>query len=377
MAAGPMVKADTFTPTNIVVADLNKYKFADGVGVGEAVSFVYAQAQAFNENRLSNREVAVIADLICAPPTSEQEIRFTNGQVTWENATEFGQPNYQHLTTAGAVVIPEAKTANIGLSWEAMRRIRSDDWMATVARFLDGAADQKRQSLLKTVLIATTARVHPGGTSVSPSWVGGGSQNYVPPTRNGVSFSSDDHLDDNQADSDAGRLAAFKACLANINEHGYYSEAGAPIILLHGPATLADVQAVSGYAANQQSFVNYAPGGTTNYASIPAADASVFHGVWTNGGVWCCQIGGIPDNYFCMVKSFGNRNPMNPVQEWQPEDLGGQLILKGLDLTPPEHQAPIQNFWGHLEYGYGVKDPAAGAVSLIGGGGNYTDPTIT
>lgn len=377
MAAGPAIKADLTSVTNVVLADLNKYRFADGVGAGEAVAFVREQAAAFNAGRMSNREVAIVMDLICAPPATDQEIYFANGDIAWENATEFGQPNYQRLTRAGAVVIPEQKTANIGLTWEAMRRIKSDDWIATVARFLDGAASVKRKALLETIFTVTTARVYPGGTAASPSWVGGGSQNYVPPTRNGVSFTSDDHVDDNQADSDAGRLAAFKAMLANINEHGYYSEQGAPIILLHGPDTLADVIAVTGYAANQQAFVNYAPGSTTSYAAVPQADAAVFHGVWTNGGVWCVQIGGITDNYFGMVKSFGSRNPMNPIKEWQPEDLTGQLILKGLDPNPPEHVAPIQNFWGHLEFGFGVQDPAAGAVSLIGGGGTYTDMTAT
>lgn len=377
MAAGPLLKVDTHTPSNVVIADLNKYKFADGVGAGEAVSYVYQQAQAFNENRIANREVAAVLNLLCAPPVNTQEIYFTNGDIEWTNTTENGTPNLQHLTRAGAVVIPEAKDARIGATWEAMRRITSDDWMATVGRWLDGAASVKRKSLLETIGIATTARVHPGGTSASPSWVGGGSQNYVPPTRNGVSFTSDDHIDDNQADSAAGRLAAFTAMLANLNEHGYYSQAGAPILLLHGPATKADVLAVTGYTANQQAFVNYAPGGTTNYASLPGVDPGVFHGVWANGGVWCCEIGGIPDNYFFMVKSFGVRSPLNPIQEWVPEDIGASLYLKNLDLTPPEGVSPIQDFWGYLQYGYGVKDPAAGCVSLIGGGGTYTDPTIT
>jgi hypothetical protein len=372
-----MIQADLAVPSNVVLNDLNKYTFADGVGAGEAVGYVYQQVQNFNQNRIANREVAMVMDMLCTPPDTEQVISFVNGTITWQNATEVGKPDMQHLTTAGAVVIPEQKTANVGLTWEAMRRIKSDEWIATVGRFLDGAVSAKRKSFLDAIGIATTARVHPGGTSASPSWVGGGSQNYVPPDRNGISFAADDHIDDNQADSDAGRLAAFTALRDNLWEHGYFSEAGAPIILLHGTATLADVKAVSGYTARKMEFVDYAPGGTTNYANLNMADLVAFHGVWSNGGVWCVQIGGIPDNYFYMVKSFGSRNPMNPVKEWMPADLGAQLVLKGLDLTPPEHVAPIQNFWGHLEYGFGIQDPAAGSVSLIGGGGTYTDPTNT
>lgn len=378
MALGTWQKSDTAPPSNIDLRDLERFTFADGVSLREAWTFAQTAASAFNDNRIANAEVALVLDLLCAPPSPDQEIRYINGSVDWHNASEFGTPEFQRVSTAGAVVIPEAKTAALGVTWEGLRRTRSEDFIAAFGRFLDGAASVKRKSLLETIFTATTARVHPSGNgSKSPSWVGGGSQNYVPPTRNGVSFAADDHIDDNQADSDAGRLAAFKAMRDNLWEHGYYSEDGAPIILLHGPLTLADVKGVSGYVARKQAFIEYAPGGTTSYAANLGVDPFTFHGVWADGGVWCVQIGGIPDNYFAMVKSFGSRNPMNPIKTWVPQDIGGSLILRGLDPNPPEYASPIEKLVGHLEYGFGVQLPDAGAVSLIGGGGTYTDPTIT
>lgn len=378
MALGPWSYSDTAVPSNINLADIERYAFSDGVSVAEAVAYAYDQARAFNDNRMGNRAVALLLDLLCAPPTNDQMINYYNGSVEWHDDTEYGDEQIQRVSKAGAVCIPREKTAKIGMSWRSLRKSTSDDFVAMVGRWLDGAASAKRADLLQTTGIATTARTHPSGNgSASPSWIGGGSQNYVPPDYNGISFSSDDHIDDNQADSAAGRLAAFKAMRNNLWEHGYYSEPGAPIMILHGPDTLSDIQGVTGYSARKQPFVDYAPGGTTTYGDIPEVDVSTFHGVWTTGGCWCVQVGGIPDNYFFMVKSFGMRSPLNPVQQWVPEDIGASLIMKNLNLSPPENVSPIETLEGFLSWGFGVRDPAAGCVSLIAGSGTYTDPTIT
>jgi hypothetical protein len=368
-------------PDNIELEDLDKrYRFADGVGMGTALRDVYDSLTAINAGTSNlNREAVLVEEFLCTPVQSRQEIYFRSGDFTWSDSiqTEYSEPDMQHRTRAGAVVLPFEREAQLGLTWKASREITADEWMADISQFWEGGLSAKRQQLLECIGTATAARVHPGGSgSLSPGVIGGADQDWVPPTRNGVSFAADDHIDDNQADSAAGRLAALTALRDNLWEHGYYSEAGAPIIILHGPATLADIKAVSGYTARQQPFINYAPGSTTSYASLTEADVATFHGVWEPGGAWCVQIGGIPDNYFWMVKSFGRRSPANPILQWGPADVP-QFILMGLDPNVGYGRTPIERLTGRLEAGFGWQRPDAGSISLIGGGGTYTDPTVT
>lgn len=373
MAHGTGNLAQLATPTGIDLEVLNRYTFADGVGLGEVVGFAQQMVVDFAAFNWPNHpQVAALIPLITSL-SADQDIRFNTGTVTWEDVGEDSTPGTQHIGAAGGMCEVVTKAAALGYTWDALRRVRSDEVVDAFAAARDGAVEVIRKAVLARIFKQGSTNFE--GSAFSYGWVGGTGQSFVSPTYDGVTFASDDHYKDNgdagYADSAAGRRSLFGDMGKAVWEHGHLSVPGAPTFLLHGPATRADVTADAQYLAAEQAFVNYE---TTQRAAALA----IGHGVLKDVGWITAEIGGIPDNYFAGVKSFGAGNSLNPVRLWYPPDLGFGIILMNLDPNPPMNVSPVAKLEMRLQIGVGIQRPDAGTAGQIGGGAaDYAEPTIT
>lgn len=383
MALGARDTRDLATPTNVDLEALNAYRTADGIGLGELQGLVQAGLTQFNGLAWGDafaKFVEVFRYLRSPKQTaSEAEIKYRLGNVTANDYTETGQEPLQRRSDAGAMVKTYKKTNAIGYTLQDLRRETAASILSDIGAQCDGMKEAVRQAFLNRIFASVTA-LTVGTSGKSPGWVApsgtyaSASQTYVSPNYNGTEFAAATHNHlDRQADDAAGRRAGFANFKTRILEHGYESVPGGPIMLLHGPLTTADVAADVNYVGRGNAdFIRYAS--TTTLAEVPAW----VHGILSDSRAWCVEMGGIPDNYFAAVKSFGVDAVDNPVIWWEPEDAAFRgLTLLGIDPNPPQGFSPWQRVQLYLEFGHAIARPDAGAVLRIAGSGNYTDPTIS
>lgn len=361
---------------NVDLAVLNTYRTHDKIGLGELSQDIDSGLQAFDSLQWGQAYAAVTAvmALICSRAMGEEQaaIRYDIGSIDAHDRTEQGQEPAQKLGEADAMVKRYDKVNKIGFTKDSLRLVTADRVLTTIGRAINGHKEQARKALLTHIF--TAANAISVGSGKCPSWCGGGSQNYVPANFNGKDFSSShtSHLG-RQADSADGRRAGFAAFKTSLEEHGYRSVAGSPTLVLHGEDTAGDVATDAKYVARGNTdFLRLAS--TTSIAEVPYW----VHGILSDSNAWCVQIGGIPDNFFAAVHSFGEWSPLNPVTWWAPADASWQgLRVSGIDPSPPTGMTPWERLELAFEWGMGVQQPDAGAVLKIAASGDYTDPTLS
>lgn len=374
MALGYLSLADLGVPAEIQ-AMLANHRFTDGVSIEFVLQNMTAGLNAFNTGNSGSPGSDALARLLTTPASIDPGITYSGGSLTTRDATEYGAEPVQRIDKHQAVVIPVGREGAIGFSFDAMRVTDSQHAITTNRRLLEAFGSDRRKAILRTVFTQATVRTTAEGAR-SPGWVGADGQAYVPPEYEGRTFATDNHVLATATDTAAGRRALFADMAARLWEHGLYSTPGAPLILIHGPATLADVQADAKYVSRQQQYVQYASGAQTNYAAL--ADnlpMDLFHGVLQDSGAWVVNIGGVPDNYFAMVKSYGERSSMNALKTWSPDDLANGFALLDVTSPLPGTYAKRNDFTVRYEAGYGVAVPEMGVVGMVGGA-SYVDPAI-
>ena len=374
MALGYLSLADLGVPAEIQ-AMLANHRFTDGISIEFVLQNMVAGLNSFNAGNSGSPGSDALARLLTTPASADSKIEYIGGSLRTRDATEYGAEPAQHTDKLSGVVIPVGREGAIGFSFDAMRSTDSQHAITTNRRLLEAFGSDRRKAILRTVFTQATVRKTAEGAR-SPGWVGADDQLYIPPEYEGRTFDTDNHVLATATDTAAGRRALFASMTARLWEHGLYSSSRAPLILIHGPATLEDVQADAKYAPRQQANVQYAPGAQTNYADLSSdLPMDLFHGVLVDSGAWCVNVGGVPDNYFALVKSYGERSGMNPIKTWSPADLANGFALLDVTSPPAGTKSKRNDFTVRYESGYGVMTPEAGVVGMVGGA-TYVDPAI-
>lgn len=387
MSAGILTTAHTGIPDNVDLSKLNVYTTREGVGYGTVLGFAREAARQFGGLVWPGQEeMASIVSYLVAPAPDDQ-LRWRIGDLTAQRVTADmqGEVIRQHRERAGSQVPDYRAVVPLGAyTWETTRPGRNalgrDEVESDVVAAQEALANDLWAELLRAVITKAGRDVIGSTTGQAVGWVGGTDQDYQPGRRKGTSYSGHQHYltHNDYADSANGRRALFAALAATVEEHGRRHSQGAPLLLLHGGASKADVQADAQYGA--PTVVGVTPGSAT----AAVTDVPLWaHGKLNDSGAWCVDVGTLlPKHYYVMAKSYGALNPRNPIRLYYPPDIGFGPVLVDLRTRYPVDQNTVQdaglllNLAVWLQYGLAVAEPEAGAAGLIGGAGSWTDPTI-
>lgn len=378
--------AHTGIPDNVDLAALNQFLTRDGVGYGETLGFAAPAARRFGAfDWPGNEEMATIMTYLVSP-SPDFAFRWRHGEVeaTRLRKDHTGTIDWQRRLIADSQV-PEVRvaTAMPAYTWETTRggpqAYSRSEVESDVLRAFEPMALDVWKEAIRAVLTKAGRAVIGSSTGKGVGWIGGTDQDVTKPRKKGVDASSDNHYltHNDYADSANGRRALFAEMYRLLDvEHS----AGAPLLLLHGRATLADVRADTQYA--KPTVAGITPGGGST-ASVVTDVPTWAHGKLLDSGAWCVDMGSaLPDDYYAMVKSYGPLNERNPLRLAYPQDLGFGPILFDqrswypVDQNTPQNAELLLNLAFQLIYGVAVKEPAQGVAGLIGGAGTWTEPTI-
>src|SRR3990167_5058178 len=134
--------------SNVDLAELDKYRTADGVGLGELGTLVQAGLTAFNGFQWGTA-YAKIAELIamtCARKRgpSGALIHYSTGNIAANDETETGDEAVQRTGDADAMVKVYKKTNRIGYTLQDLRRVTSERVPSDIGRAIDGHKEALR-----------------------------------------------------------------------------------------------------------------------------------------------------------------------------------------------------------------------------------------
>ncbi len=379
--------AHTGIPDNVDLTALNQFLTRDGVGYGETLGFAAPAARRFGAfDWPDNPEMATILQYLVAM-SPDFSFRWRQGEVEAQRLRKdhMGRIDWQRRSIAGSQV-PEVRIAAPmpAYTWDDTRggpqAMSRSEVESDVLRAFEPLANDLWKEMIRAIVLKAGRAIIGSSTGLGVGWIGGTDQDVVKPRKKATDLSSDTHYltDAAYADTADGRRALFAEQYRLLDvEHS----AGAPLLLLHGRASLADVKLDAQYT--EPVAAGIAPGGGST-ASVVTDVPSWAHGKLADSGAWCVDLGSaLPKHYYVMVKSYGPLNERNPLRLAYPQDLGFGPILFDqrtwypVDQNTPQNAELLLNLAFMLLYGIAVKEPAAGVAGLIGGAGAWNEATIS
>jgi len=234
-----------------------------------------------------------------------------------------------------------------------------------VRALIERAGNTWKKRILNRLFSSAAETLGSSGKSVPFADGGTADPGYVPPSNDGRSFLYTHNHFGRAADDAAGRLAAVKAMVAHLQEHGHQ----APFDLVVPEVDAADWVGVTGFKYPERAYLNTA--GVETRALVPDDQ---FLGIIDVERGWARVVlePRLPTNYAGMFKPMGYGSPSNPLAVRYEE--GFPL---GLTMVATPNQFPLQDAIAYFTFGVGVANRTAGTAYYFAASGDYTDPTIS
>lgn len=299
-------------------------------------------------------------------PTTELGVQYPVGGESEDlpEVTEYGQPDPIYGDFTGHMIPMKDYGGALGWTYLAMRRMAFSRYVLDIRRLIERSENTWQRKLLTRLFSSAAETV--GATGVSAPFADGGTADasFIPPTYNGKTFLATHSHFTRQTDDAAGRLAAIKAMILNLIEHGYTS----PFDLVIPEVDATDWAAVTGFKYPERGYL------TTQGVEVRALiDENEYLGLIETDRGWARVRleTRLPANYAGLFKPFGYGSPNNPLAVRYEE--GFPL---GLSMVATPSQFPLQDAIAYFTFGAGVANRLAGAAAYFAAAGNYVNPTI-
>lgn len=347
-------------PSNWDLAYMQQWSTANGVTFDRLVANIGAALSLFNRSL----SAGYWGQYYYA--TTEMKAEYPVGGESAElpRVTEYGQPDPIHGELTGHMIPMHDYGGALGWTYLAMRRMSDARYELDVRRLIERSMNTWQRRLLTRLFSSAAETVGSTGKSVPFADGGVADAEYVPPSYEGRVFNSSHTHFLRHTDDAAGRLAAVKAMILHLVEHGYTS----PFDLVVPEVDAADWAAVTGFKYPERAILS-----TAGVEVRSLVDPELYLGVIETERGWCRVKlePRLPTDYAGMFKPMGNGSPDNPLVVRY--ESGFPL---GLSLVATPNQFPLQDAIAYFTFGVGVANRVAGVCTRFAASGSYTDPTI-
>lgn len=354
------------------------YVTADGVDLNALWSEAQAALAVWNQAR------SKLVSLLTFPVTNAVESVPQVGEATFEEASEFGEPQGERLKLGYFQLGFDFKDYDRAtrFTWKALRDMDSRQVTAVNNALLQADERLVFRKVMEAIFDNNnrTADIRNFAYNVYPLYNGDGT---IPPAYGSTTFTSthNHYMASGNTTIDSGDL---EAAYNNIAEHGYSIENGTTIVCLMPRALMQVVRTFKAGVANNN-------GATALYDFIPSANqpaqwvsspqgllGSLPPAQWNGlkvggsyGDILLIEHPFIPANYLLMFGSGGDGNLQNLVgfREHANPAYRGLRILPGNDQRYPL----IESYYSRA-FGTGVRQ-RGGAVVMQITSGSYAIPT--
>jgi hypothetical protein len=373
MAQGYQSTADILVSNGIDLELLRRETLRGGATVGDYVALFALGLDAYNsEFSLGLQKIGTVIGLLSGP-TAQREVRKSLGSHARGINVEYVEADPQKVGATSWLIGDHVLDQRIGATWQFLKNAAPRDIRENITAMFAALRDSERYYFLTRLFRAADEAV---GSGLSIGVMGNSSLDpaFYPPAWNGVSFDDTHTHLFRKADSADGIRAFFRDGYKTLREHGLESGQMEPLVLLHSPEDLDDIQEDAQYeaASDSQWWINY---GATERSQVGDL-ATVAHGVIKDIGAVCIDIGGIPTKYMALVKSFGLNNDSNPVARYFDDLDGDRAIPTDINAGVAPRQV-LTDLGVTKTTGYGMYNPVGAALCLLAAEGNYVDPTIS
>ena len=366
--AGPNSLTNVVIPATWDAATLTAHSLRDGTTLASLLGNINAGLQVA-QAEIANGPLAGLMYM-----TDQRTVEYGVGSSkTFEDHTEFAQPDSQRAETTGHMLPLSKKDHKLGWTMDFLEDVRTPRILADVAGSIQAYKDVVEKSALTRLFKLTGdsgKKNGLGASGVSVPFADGGTADstYIPTQRMdraGVFANSHTHF----LRISGITQANVETAATHLWEHGH----DAPYDLLASESDIAawtTVANVTGYVARDRGLVSF--GTNVSVANVSEQYQGVIN---TNRGpvrLWTSAR--IPTTYWSLYKSYGQNDPRNPLyMAFDPlYGMGPKLFVENVSRHPLAG-AIIQ-----VKYGIGVgEDRTAAVLVLNAGSGNYTTPAIS
>lgn len=342
--------------------ELKKFELRDGVTAAQVAAeanFALAtlNAELYNDPLYS---------LLIGEFTDQMEVEYRVGSSnTMERHTEYSTPNAQRGATEGHMLPISAWDYGMGWTWDYLRKARSTQLQADIAASVQAVKNRYRIEILTRLFKRgddSGAALGLGTSGLSPGFATAAAStgvDYIPPNYGGITFTSD-HEHYVGISGGAFTTAVFQDARTELKEHGLMP----PYEFIIGLSDESTVAGLTGFAPVPERLVRYSA--NTELANF---DMEENMGVYSIGAidefrVWV--VPGVPQYYGFGWKSFGARNPRNPLSVRVDKGETRPVVRLFPDPQNGSPTHPLQFGMLFLEFGVGVgKDRTNGTPRYV------------
>ena len=345
-------------------AYLTKLALAEGTTYEELLTDI-TSALSMQNAALMNDPLLGSLCSVTTDASMEYRVGVSNG---FEDHTEYGRPDAKRAGTTGTMIPLYEKDRGLEFTWDFLKKARRVQIDANIGSAMQDLTNLYGKMALERLFKSTYTTVGSSGKAVPVADGGTADAAYVPwndPARAAAFAYTHTHL----LRQNGITQATLETAIAHLWEHGY----DAPFTLLISQtdtASWANTTNVTGYVKKANTLIRY--GTQTDLATV---DQQYIAAIETSayGDVQVIASARIPTNYWAVYKSYGMRDPRNPlVLRVNPKYGIGAVMLAGDHIR----QFPFENAILYAELGFGVADRVGAAVVYNHDDNAFVDPVI-
>lgn len=290
----------------------------------------------------------------------------TNGA---ERHTEYARPDPQRANIEGHMLPLIGWDRALGWTWSFLRRADMARIEADIAAAIEDMRTRWRLEILGRILDRDDVSGDANGlgtSGLSPGFATAAANtgvDFSPPAWGGNTFTTA-HEHYVPLAGGAFTAAVFQDARAELREHGHQP----PYEFWLNPTDETEVKALTGFIPVGTQLVNYGTGVSLAAFAAEPDDVAGSYYIGTMDEFRVRIVPGMPADYGFPFKSYGQRDPRNPLRVRVPKGESAPRVIAMTDPRAGNATTPLQYLMLFAEYGVGVgADRTNGSPRYVGG----------